>query len=72
VGGKTFGGSYSVDDFSKLPENVVDGTCKSQLPLKDPNVDTQQVVVDIVGLNQLDTATLQPGQRLAIPADYSK
>jgi len=36
-----------------------------------PNVDTQQVIADIVSLNQLDTATVQPGQRLAIPAEYS-
>jgi hypothetical protein len=36
-----------------------------------PDADTQQVVADIVSLNQLDTATVQPGQRLAIPAEYS-
>ena len=36
-----------------------------------PGVDTQQVIADIVSLNQLDTATVQPGQRLAIPAEYS-
>jgi hypothetical protein len=36
-----------------------------------PNTDTQQVIADIVSLNQLETATVQPGQRLAIPAEYS-
>ena len=36
-----------------------------------PNADTQQVIADIVSLNQLDTATVQPGQRIAIPAAYS-
>ena len=36
-----------------------------------PNADTQQVIADIVSLNQLETATVQPGQRLAIPAEYS-
>lgn len=36
-----------------------------------PNVDTQHVIAEIVSLNQLDTATVQPGQRLAIPAAYS-
>jgi LysM repeat protein len=36
-----------------------------------PNADTQQVIADIVSLNQLETATVQPGQRLSIPAEYS-
>jgi hypothetical protein len=36
-----------------------------------PAADTQQVIADIVSLNQLETATVQPGQRLAIPAAYS-
>ena len=36
-----------------------------------PGVDTQQVIADIVSLNQLETATVQPGQRIAIPAAYS-
>jgi hypothetical protein len=36
-----------------------------------PGVDTQQVIADIVSLNQLETATVQPGQRIAIPAEYS-
>ena len=35
-----------------------------------PDADTQQVIADIVSLNQLETATVQPGQRLAIPAEY--
>jgi hypothetical protein len=36
-----------------------------------PGADTQQVIADIVSLNQLETATVQPGQRIAIPAAYS-
>jgi len=36
-----------------------------------PTADTQQVIADIVSLNQLETATVQPGQRIAIPAAYS-
>ena len=36
-----------------------------------PGADTQQVIADIVSLNQLETATVQPGQRLSIPAEYS-
>lgn len=36
-----------------------------------PNADTQQVIAEIVSLNQLDTATVQPGQRISIPAQYS-
>jgi nucleoid-associated protein YgaU len=35
-----------------------------------PNADTQSVIAEIVSLNQLETATVQPGQRLAIPAEY--
>ena len=37
-----------------------------------PTADTQQVIADIVSLNQLETATVQPGQRLSIPAAYSE
>ena len=37
-----------------------------------PTVDPQQVIADITSLNQLDTATVQPGQRISIPAQYSK
>ena len=36
-----------------------------------PGADTQTVIAEIVSLNQLETATVQPGQRLAIPAAYS-
>ena len=36
-----------------------------------PTVDPRDVVADIVELNQLDGADVQPGQRLAIPAQYS-
>ena len=36
-----------------------------------PNTDTQQVIAEIVSLNRLETATVQPGQRLSIPAEYS-
>jgi hypothetical protein len=36
-----------------------------------PGADTQQVIADIVSLNQLDTATVQPGQHISIPAKYS-
>ena len=37
-----------------------------------PNADTQTVIAEIVSLNQLETATVQPGQRLAIPSGYSQ
>ena len=36
-----------------------------------PNADTQSVIAEIVSLNQLETATVQPGQRLSIPVEYS-
>ncbi|HUG50285.1 MAG TPA: LysM peptidoglycan-binding domain-containing protein [Terrimesophilobacter sp.] len=36
-----------------------------------PSVDPRDVVSDIVHLNQLDGADVQPGQRLAIPTQYS-
>lgn len=36
-----------------------------------PSADPREVVAEIVSLNQLQTSTVQPGQRLAIPAAYS-
>jgi hypothetical protein len=36
-----------------------------------PSADPRDVVSDIVHLNQLDGADVQPGQRLAIPAQYT-
>lgn len=36
-----------------------------------PSGDAQQVIDDIVTLNQLDSTVVQPGQRIAIPAQYS-
>ena len=36
-----------------------------------PSVDPREVVSDIVHLNQLHGADVQPGQRLAIPRQYS-
>ncbi len=36
-----------------------------------PTADPREVVADFVALNQLSTTEVQPGQRLAIPAQYS-
>lgn len=36
-----------------------------------PNADAQVVIAAIEELNQLDTLTVQPGQQLAIPAEFS-
>lgn len=36
-----------------------------------PNADAQAVITAVVELNQLDTMTVQPGQKLAIPAEFS-
>ena len=36
-----------------------------------PNADAQAVIAAIEELNQLETLTVQPGQKLAIPADFS-
>ncbi|MEY4397192.1 MAG: hypothetical protein RLZZ40_948 [Actinomycetota bacterium] len=36
-----------------------------------PTADKQDVVAAIADLNQLDSMTVQPGQQLAIPAEYS-
>jgi nucleoid-associated protein YgaU len=36
-----------------------------------PNADAQAVIAAIEELNQLETLTVQPGQKLAIPADLS-
>jgi LysM repeat protein len=37
-----------------------------------PKADPRDVIADIVQLNQLDGSTLQPGQRIAVPLQYSK
>lgn len=36
-----------------------------------PGADPRDVIAEIVALNQLPSADVQPGQRLAIPAGYS-
>lgn len=35
-----------------------------------PSQDPRDVIADIVNLNQLSSEEVQPGQRLALPADY--
>ncbi|TFC00440.1 LysM peptidoglycan-binding domain-containing protein [Cryobacterium adonitolivorans] len=35
-----------------------------------PSQDPRDVIADIVNLNQLSSEAVQPGQRLALPADY--
>ncbi len=37
-----------------------------------PSADPRDVISDIVRLNQLQTSVLQPGDRIAIPAAYSR
>ncbi|MEY2848917.1 MAG: hypothetical protein RI885_1582 [Actinomycetota bacterium] len=37
-----------------------------------PGADPREVVADISDLNRLDTAVVQPGQRLAIPVEYAE
>lgn len=37
-----------------------------------PEADPRQVVSDLVALNQLSTTEVQPGQRLAVPLQYSE
>jgi LysM repeat protein len=36
-----------------------------------PNADPRDVVADITNLNGLESGVIQPGQRLAIPAQYA-
>jgi hypothetical protein len=36
-----------------------------------PNADPREVVADILALNQLRSADVQPGQELAVPLQYS-
>ena len=36
-----------------------------------PNADTQAVITAIQELNQLESLTVQPGQKLAVPAEYN-
>jgi hypothetical protein len=35
-----------------------------------PAQDPRDVIIDIVNLNQLSSEAVQPGQRIALPADY--
>jgi len=35
-----------------------------------PSADPREVIADIVNLNQLPSESVQPGQRLALPAEY--
>ena len=35
-----------------------------------PSADPRDVIADIVSLNQLPSADVQPGQRLAVPSEY--
>ena len=35
-----------------------------------PDADPREVVADIITLNQLPSADVQPGQRIAIPTEY--
>jgi LysM repeat protein len=37
-----------------------------------PSADPREVIADIVNLNQLASAEIEPGQQLAIPAEYSQ
>ena len=37
-----------------------------------PTADPRDVIADIVSLNQLHSAVVTPGQRIAIPSQYSK
>ncbi|HAM28088.1 MAG TPA: hypothetical protein DCP11_15705 [Microbacteriaceae bacterium] len=37
-----------------------------------PSADRRDVVADIVHLNQLESTNVQPGQKIAIPTQYSK
>jgi LysM repeat protein len=36
-----------------------------------PNADPRDVVADIMSVNRLSTADIQPGEQLAIPAQYN-
>ncbi|MES1169430.1 MAG: LysM peptidoglycan-binding domain-containing protein, partial [Leifsonia sp.] len=36
-----------------------------------PQADPREVVADILSLNRLESADVQPGQQLAIPAQYT-
>jgi hypothetical protein len=35
-----------------------------------PNADPRDVIADVVSLNQLESAVVSPGQRIAIPSQY--
>jgi hypothetical protein len=37
-----------------------------------PEADPRDVIADLMRLNQLDSSTVSPGQRIAIPEQYSR
>ena len=37
-----------------------------------PSTDPREVIADIISLNNLSSGEVQPGQRLAIPAEYDQ
>ena len=71
--GSTSAGADSVQSVTNFEEvTVMPGdTLWSIAQNVAPNADAQAVVAGIEELNQLDTLTVQPGQKLAIPVEFS-
>ncbi len=70
------GGAAATVDSSSVPfQQVTVQTGESLWQLAGqiaPTADPRDVVADIVQLNQLSSAVVQPGQSLAIPLKYSR
>ncbi|MEY2457630.1 MAG: hypothetical protein QOK06_2751 [Acidimicrobiaceae bacterium] len=69
------GGAVATDTSSAVPFRYV--TVQSGQSLWSiaagvaPSADPRDVIADIVSLNQLQSAIVTPGQRVAIPAQYA-
>lgn len=70
--GLNAGGATATDSSTPLKSiTVSSGESLWQVALKvAPNTDPRDVIADIMSLNNLTSADLQPGQKLDIPAQY--
>lgn len=72
VAGQFVSGQAGADAASFTYVSIAPGQSLWQLAEQvAPNADPREVVADILALNQLRSADVQPGQELAIPLQYA-
>jgi hypothetical protein len=71
-GGDAVAGQVATDSATFTYVSIAPGQSLWQLAEQvAPNSDPREVVADILALNQLQSADVQPGQELAIPVQYT-